>query len=154
VLEVKWKEILDPGVKALIEAWLKTPEGKKSWVPMSLERCPELDPVGSGVKAWKGEYNYDPMALDFVQNGVVKAMQIQKQIFRLVPLVNYDEDLDLVTMRKALEKLLNLDKSKTAKRDGSCPVWVKLRASCCSFTLRCRKVFGGETFQPVCNTNC
>jgi hypothetical protein len=108
------------------------------------EEVVEADHVGGGVEAWKAEMDYDPMALIHVQGSPIQIIQIGKQIFHIVPMVDQDEDPDLLTERKAL-----VEQSKTAKPDGSCTIWIKLQAYCRSFTLRCRNEIGSETFQLV-----
>jgi hypothetical protein len=153
-LEAKLKEILDPRAKALVEKWSKNPEAKKSSKPIVFECCPEHDHVGGGVEAWKAEMDYDPMALIYVQGSPTQIIQIGKQIFHIVPMVDQDEDPDLLTERKTLEKMVALEQPKTANPDGSCTIWIKLQAYCRSFTLRCRKEIGSETFQLVYAINC
>jgi hypothetical protein len=151
VLEAKLKEILDPRIKALVEEWSINPEAKKLSKPISFERCPEHDPVGGGVEVREAELDYDRMARLCIQGSPI---QIGKQIFRIVYMVDHDENLDLLAERKTLEeKMVTLEQSTTAKPDGSCTVWIKLQAYCRSFTLSCRKAIG-ETFQPVYDINC
>jgi hypothetical protein len=95
-LEAKLEEILDPRIKALVEKWSKNPEAKKSSEPIVFERCPEHDHVGDGVEAWKAEMDYDPTALIYVQGSPIQIIQIGKQIFHIVPMVDQDEDPDLL----------------------------------------------------------
>jgi hypothetical protein len=72
--------------------------------------------VGGGVEVREAELDYDRMAQLCVQGDPI---QIRKQIFRIVPMVDLGGDLGLLTERKTLEeKMVALEQSKMVEPDG------------------------------------